>query len=220
MISKRLFTVFSGTVLLTSLTAVAQMRPSDGAQTTSPSANPNGNPGVNSPENIQAQQAAASGAMQDKAFVRKALEGGMAEVQLGQLAADKGSSDDVKQFGQTMVTDHTKLGDQMKVVAQQMGVTPPASVSKKDKELMTKLQGLSGTEFDNAYIVAMVKDHKKDADEFKSEAQQTQNPALQQVTQQGEQVIDRHLEMIDKIAESHNLMNSKGKMTRFGSITG
>jgi len=216
MISKRLFIVFSGTILLTGLTAVAQMRPGDGAQTTNPSTNPNGNPGVSSPENIQMQQAAASGAMQDKAFVKKALEGGMAEVQLGQLAADKGSSDDVKQFGQTMVTDHAKLGDQMKVVAQQMGVTPPASVSKKDKELMAKLQSLSGEQFDNAYIVAMVKDHKKDADDFKSEAQQTQNPALQQVTQQVEQVIDRHLEMIDKIAESHNLMNSKGKMTASG----
>ena len=140
----------------------------------------------------------------------------MAEVQLGQLASEKGSSDDVKQFGQQMMTDHTKLGDQMKQVALQFGVTPPTSMSKKDKELMAKLQGLSGTQFDNAYIVAMVKDHKKDAEDFKAEAQQTQNPALQQVTRQGEQVIDQHLQMIDKIAESHNLMNSKGKITASG----
>jgi putative membrane protein len=222
MISKRLsqrLIVFSGAFLLTGATAFAQMNPGGGApqqpSMNSPT-NPNGNPGVNSVDNMQAQQASASAGMPDRAFVKKALEGGMAEVQLGQLAAEKGSSDDVKQFGQMMVTDHTKLGDQMKVVAQQLNVTPPATVSKKDKELMTKLQSLSGAEFDNAYIVAMVKDHKKDADEFKAEAQQTQNPALQQVTQQGSQVIDRHLEMIDKIAESHNLMNSKGKMTASG----
>jgi putative membrane protein len=62
----------------------------------------------------------------------------------------------------------------------------------------------------------MVKDHKKDADDFKTEAQQSQNLALQQVAHQGEQVIDHHLEMIDKIAESHNLMNSKGKLTASG----
>ena len=85
-----------------------------------------------------------------------------------------------------MVTDHTKLGDQMKQVALQLGVTPPTRKSKKDKELMAKLQGLSGTQFDNAYIVAMVKDRKKDAEDFKAEAQQTQNPALQQVTQRGD----------------------------------
>ena len=133
MISKRLsqrLIVFSGAFLLTGATAFAQMNPGGGA----PASNPNGNPGVNSIDNMQAQQAAASGAMQDKAFVRKALEGGMAEVQMGQIAAEKGSSDDVKQFGQKMVTDHTQLGDQMKQVAQQIGVTPPAGLSKKDKE--------------------------------------------------------------------------------------
>jgi putative membrane protein len=79
-----------------------------------------------------------------------------------------------------MVADHTKLGDQMKTVAAQIGVKPPAGRSMKDKELYAKLQGLSGKQFDDAYIVAMVKDHKKDADDFKSEAQQSQNPAVQQ----------------------------------------
>jgi len=222
MISKRLsqrVMAFSGVVLLTGATAFAQMYPggSNPQQPSNPSINPNSNPGVNSPGNIPIQQqTGASSGMQDKAFVKKALEGGMAEVQLGQLAAEKGSSDDVKQFGQTMVTDHTKLGDQMKVVAAQLGVNPPASVSKKDKELMAKLQNLSGPEFDKAYIMAMVKDHKKDAEDFKSEVQQSQNPAVQQVAQQGEQVIDNHLDMIDKIAESHNLMNSKGKITASG----
>ena len=210
MISKRLsqrLIVFSGAFLLTGATAFAQMNPGGGA----PASNPNGNPGVNSIDNMQAQQAAASGAMQDKAFVRKAPEGGMAEVQMGQIAAEKGSSDDVKQFGQKMVTDHTQLGDQMKQVAQQIGVTPPAGLSKKDKEEVAKLQTLSGTEFDNAYIMAMVKDHKKDAEDFKSEAQQTQNPTVKQAADQGSQVIDQHLDMIEKIAQSHNVMTGKNK---------
>jgi putative membrane protein len=210
MISKRLsqrLIVFSGAFLLTGATAFAQMNPGGGA----PASNPNGNPGVNSIDNMQAQQAAASGAMQDKAFVRKALEGGMAEVQMGQIAAEKGSSDDVKQFGQKMVTDHTQLGDQMKQVAQQIGVTPPTGLSKKDKEEVAKLQTLSGTEFDNAYIMAMVKDHKKDAEDFKSEAQQTQNPTVKQAADQGSQVIDQHLDMIEKIAQSHNVMTGKNK---------
>jgi putative membrane protein len=210
MISKRLsqrLIVFSGAFLLTGATAFAQMNPGGGA----PASNPNGNPGVNSIDNMQAQQAAASGAMQDKAFVRKAPEGGMDEVQMGQIAAEKGSSDDVKQFGQKMVTDHTQLGDQMKQVAQQIGVTPPAGLSKKDKEEVAKLQTLSGTEFDNAYIMAMVKDHKKDAEDFKSEAQQTQNPTVKQAADQGSQVIDQHLDMIEKIAQSHNVMTGKNK---------
>jgi len=77
-------------------------------------------------------------------------------------------------------------------------------------------QSATGKQFDDAYIVAMVKDHKNDAEDFKSEAQQSQNPTLQQVAQQGGQVIDHHLQMIDQIAESHNLMNSKGKLESSG----
>jgi putative membrane protein len=111
-----------------------------------------------------------------------------------------------------MVDDHTKLGDAMKPVAQQLGVNPPKDVSKKDKQLMAKLQGLSGEQFDNAYITAMVKDHKKDSEDFKAEASQTQNPQLKQIATQGDQVIDQHLQMIEQIAKSHNLMNDKGKL--------
>jgi putative membrane protein len=206
-------TVCAGVALLSGGLAFAQMSPGGGAaqqqQQSNPSAvSPGNNPGM---QNSQMQQQGGN-VMQDKDFVHSALQGGMAEVQLGQLAAEKGSSDDVKQFGQHMVADHTRLGEEMKQVAQQLGVQDPKDVSKKDKELMAKLQGLSGQQFDDAYIKAMVKDHKKDNDDFQAEASQTQNPALKQVAQQGGQVIQQHLQMIEQIAKNHNLMNDKGKL--------
>ena len=143
--------------------------------------------------------------MSDQAFVSKALEGGNAEVQLGQLAQQKSQSSDVKKFGEKMVQDHTLLGDQMKPIGQQLGVKEPTKLAKKDRELVAKLQTLSGQEFDDAYIRAMVKDHKQDLNEFKEEASMTQNPALKQAAQQGSQVISQHLAMIDQIAQSHNV---------------
>jgi putative membrane protein len=214
---RRVLTVGAGVALLSGATMFAQMTPGGGAaqQTNPGTSNPGAaNSSANNPgmQDGQMQQNGMNGAMQDKDFVRTALQGGMAEVQLGQLAADKGTSDDVKQFGQRMVVDHTKLGDEMKQVAQQLGVKPPNDVSKKDKELMAKLQGLSGQQFDNAYIAAMVKDHKKDNQDFQAEAGQTQNPALKQVAQQGGQVIQQHLQIIEQIAKSHNLVNDKGKL--------
>jgi putative membrane protein len=204
--------VFAGAVLLSGAMAFAQMSPGGAQQqqTNPGTTSPSNNPGMQSP--AEQQGANPANAMQDKDFVHSALQGGMAEVELGQLAAQKGSSDDVKQFGQRMVADHTKLGDLMKQAAQQMNVDQPKGPSKKDKQLMAKLQGLSGTQFDDAYIAAMVKDHKKDAGDFKAEAEQTQNPALKQVAQQGDQMIEQHLQMIDQIAKNHNLMNDKGKL--------
>jgi putative membrane protein len=189
----------SSLTLLAGGMAMAQMR---GSESTPQSSTPtNGSP--NSVD--QMQQQAAVGAMQDKDFARGALEGGMAEVQLGQLAAEKGSSGDVKQFGQKMVEDHTQLGDQLKPLAQQMGVNPPDGLSKKDKALVAKLNTLSGAQFDEVYIEAMVKDHKKDLSDFKAEANNTQNPQLKQTVEQGSQMIDQHLQMIEQIAKAHNL---------------
>src|SRR3954454_16232901 len=86
-------------------------------------------------------QNTTSASSSDKKFVHSALEGGNAEIQLGQLAAQKGSSEDVKQFGQKMVDDHTKLGDQMKQIAQQQGIDVPDGLPAKDKALQTKLSG-------------------------------------------------------------------------------
>ncbi len=64
----------------------------------------------------------------DREFVRKAAEGGLAEVELGQLATEKASSQDVKQFGQRMVSDHSQANTQLKEIAAQKGVTLPMSL--------------------------------------------------------------------------------------------
>lgn len=201
--------LLSGVALLSCSLALAQQAPMGGTpQPASPSTptNPTANsPGMSGADQMQQQQDAAMGSMQDRAFVHDALEGGMAEIQLGQLAATKGSSPDVKQFGQKMVEDHTKLGDQMKQVAQQIGAKTPKGLSKKDEALVAKLQSLNGQDFDNAYIEAMVKDHKKDAANFQQEAGNTQNQQLKQAVQQGSQVIDQHLQMIEQIAKTHGV---------------
>jgi putative membrane protein len=141
--------------------------------------------------------------------VKKALQGGMAEVQLGQLALQKTSNDDIKQFAQKMVDDHTKLGDHMKPIAQQIGVTVPDGPSKKDKAVMANLQTLNGDAFDKAYVKDMVKDHKADLSDFKMEAQNGSNPAVKNAANQGSQVISGHLQLIEQIAQKDDAMASK-----------
>lgn len=140
----------------------------------------------------------------DRKFVQSALEGGQAEVELGQLAALKGSTDDVKQFGEKMVADHTKLGDQMKEVAQKEGINAPSGIPSKDKALAEKLRGLSGDAFDNAYIKAMVKDHQQDLSEFKKEAESGNDTSVKGAANQAEQVISEHLNLAEEMAKKHN----------------
>lgn len=130
-ISQRIL-MFSGVALLSGAVAFAQQQPMGSASPSNPTAPTNSNPNMSTPDQMQLQENTAEGSTLDKAFVSKALEGGMAQIGLGKLAAEKGSGADVRQFGQKMVDDHTQMGNQMKLVGQQISVKAPKGLSKKD----------------------------------------------------------------------------------------
>jgi putative membrane protein len=141
----------------------------------------------------------------DKMFVKKAMQGSLTEVQLGQLTLQKSNNDQVKKFAQTMIDDHTKLNEQMRPVAQQLGVDIPTDVSKKDKSLMSKMQALSGPAYDQAYIKEMVKDHKQDQGEFKMEVSNSQNIGVKNAALDGGKTISDHLQMAQQLAKDQNV---------------
>src|ERR1035438_2981081 len=70
----------------------------------------------------------------DQDFIQAFAQGGMTEVKLGELAAQKGARDDVKEFGQMMVKDHTAINDDLKALAAQKGVTLPDSLDAKHQD--------------------------------------------------------------------------------------
>src|SRR5438270_6441861 len=97
----------------------------------------------------------------DEQFVTKAGQANMAEVALGKMATEKAQSDDVKQFGQHMVDDHSKAGEELKGIASKNNWTMPDDVSPEQKATAQRLEKLSGTAFDRAFMQVMVKDHMK-----------------------------------------------------------
>ena len=131
----------------------------------------------------------------DRKFIETAAEGGMAEVQLGQLAAQKGQSDQVKQFGQKMVDDHTKANDQLKQIASTKGVTLPTDLKSADKREMDRLSKLSGAEFDREYMKHMVSDHKKDVSDFQKEAKSGKDAEVKSFASQTVPVLQQHLQL-------------------------
>jgi putative membrane protein len=143
--------------------------------------------------------------MREKMFLSQAAEGGMAEVQLGQLAAQKANSEDVKSFGQKMVADHTALNNEMAPIAESMGVRAPKKLNKHDQAEYDKLNGLSGDAFDTEYLTVMVKDHHKDLRDFSEEAASTTNPDLKAAVEKGQSVIREHTMMVDKLAQSKGI---------------
>jgi len=139
--------------------------------------------------------AGASVAAADKAFVQKAAVGGMAEVEMGKMAQQKGSSDQVKQFGSRMVEDHSKANDELKQIASSKGITLPTDLDAKHKSKVDKMQKLSGAQFDRAYMDDMVADHKQDVAEFKKQATSGKDSDLKSFAAKTLPTLEDHLKM-------------------------
>jgi putative membrane protein len=142
--------------------------------------------------------ASASFAADESTFLQDAVQGSLAEVQMGQLAQQNGGSEDVKAFGQTLVTDHTKSMDQASALAKSMNVQVPTEPKPEAQQEYEKLQGLQGAEFDKAFAEHMVMDHQKEIDKFEEQAQGG-GDEVAQFAKQTLPVLNTHLDLAKKI---------------------
>lgn len=138
--------------------------------------------------------------MSDRRFLTKAAEGGMAEVEMGNIAKQHASNDAVKQFGDQMVTDHSKANEELKSLQSQKGETPPANLSMKDKRSKDRLSKLSGQEFDKEYMKNMVADHEKDVAEFRKASQNAKDADVKAFAAKTLPILEQHLQKARSIA--------------------
>jgi putative membrane protein len=149
----------------------------------------------------------------DKMFVREAAQGGLAEVELGKLATEKASSEQVKKFGQRMVDDHSKANDELKQVASAEGIKLPDTLNAKDKMLKERLEKLNGEQFDRVYMENMVKDHKKDVAEFAKEGRDGTDPQVKEFAEKTLPTLKSHLQEAETIAPAARTKTSAANKT-------
>ena len=152
----------------------------------------------------------------DRHFMDKAAQGGMAEVELGQLAQQNGKSQEVKDFGKRMVDDHSKANDQLKQLAAQKGVSLPTTLDANDRATKDKLSKMQGAAFDKAYMRDMVTDHKKDVAEFQKASTSAKDPDLKSWAGQTLPTLQSHLQEAEKIAPTVTSGNAMGKNSSSG----
>jgi putative membrane protein len=134
----------------------------------------------------------------DRKFMEEAAKGGMAEVQLGQLATQKAQSAEVKQFGQKMADDHAKANDQLKQIASSKNVELPTDLDSAHKREYDRMSKLSGADFDREYMKHMVSDHKKDIKEFKDEAKSGKDADVKQFASSTLPTLEQHLQLAEQ----------------------
>lgn len=135
-------------------------------------------------------------------FLVKAANGGMMEVQLGQIAQEKGLDQKVKDFGAMMVHDHSAVNDQVKMLAAQRNVTLPDSISDENKKEVKELSKKVGQAFDKAYVSAMVKGHEATIDLFEKAGDKVNDAEVKKFISNTLPKVRAHLDSVKAIQKS------------------
>lgn len=132
----------------------------------------------------------------DRKFAMTAAMGGMAEVETARLALQKASSDEVKQYAQKMIDDHTAANAELMQIASTKGITLPTAPDAKHRAMMAKMEKLSGAAFDREYIMmAGHKDHQKMEKLFRDESMRGRDADLKAFAAKTLPVVQQHLQM-------------------------
>jgi putative membrane protein len=138
----------------------------------------------------------------DYKFAKEAARGGMFEVNLGNVAQSNSKNTAVQQFGQQMVTDHGKAGQELEAIASRKGATLPAELTSHQQKEIDKLSKLTGPEFDKEYVSLMVKAHKMDERAFKKASEDVQDGDLKAFAANTLTVVQNHLKMAEDLEQT------------------
>ena len=138
---------------------------------------------------------------EDQEFLTEAIQAGVAEVQLSELALEKSQDEQVRQFAERMVQDHTAANQQLVGLAEAAGNTPPTEMDQKHHALHQQLSQLSGEEFDRQYMQGQVQEHEAAVELFASEANQPTGP-VDQLAGELLPTLRQHLQMAQEISDS------------------
>jgi putative membrane protein len=154
---------------------------------------------VNTPSLVGTQAQRGQLSEKDYRFVEKSYRSGLEEVQLGELAKQKAISQAVREFGERMVTDHTKATDQLRQIATQKGAALPNQMSRGETATFQHLRNKSGVDFDKSYARDMVKDHNHDVKEFQDGAKELADPDLKAWAQTTLAVLEQHKRLAQEL---------------------
>ncbi|WP_423149363.1 DUF4142 domain-containing protein [Rubrolithibacter danxiaensis] len=135
-------------------------------------------------------------------FALKAGDGGIMEVQLGEIAQKNAQNQRVKNFGAMMVRDHSKANKELMMIASKKNITIPSALSPEHQEHVDKLKKLMGADFDKEYMSMMTDDHKKDIDEFEDASKNLKDDELKSFASKTLPVLKMHLDSAQAVKDA------------------
>ncbi|WP_433512333.1 DUF4142 domain-containing protein [Nonomuraea sp. CA-143628] len=133
---------------------------------------------------------------QDRTFLRQAHQGNLAEIQAGQAAQDMGASEAVRKLGAKLVSDHTKMDDDVSRVAKQVGVDLPDKPSAVQRRQLGELAAKSGEAFDRAWLAAQIAGHRQSLANGAKELRKGSSPEVKQLATDAKPIVQTHLDLL------------------------
>ena len=138
----------------------------------------------------------------DVKFVKQAAQGGMMEVELGKIAADKATSAQVKDFARRMVDDHSKANTELMSLAKSKNVELATALEGKHKSTVDRLSKVEADKFDRQYMNLMVSDHKDDIKSFENAANKAKDADVKSFAAKNLPTLKTHLQLAQETDKS------------------
>jgi putative membrane protein len=132
-------------------------------------------------------------------FLADVIRSSVAEVKLGQLAAERGGSQQVREYGDMLKKDHTKSLEKASSLANEIGVPASSELTDHQRKQFESLQRLSGDEFDTSFLSQMVREHQTDIAKFSAQAQSGSDPEVMAFAKDTLPTLQAHLQHAQSI---------------------
>ena len=156
----------------------------------------------------------------DTTGIRTAVQANFTEVALGRLADDRASSSAVKDYGKQMVSDHGAMNDQWSKVASKYHMQITSSgveFGPNGKDAIDRLEKLKGSEFDQAYMMEMIRDHEQDLSEFQRLQYSARDPEIRELAASGVTTIEQHLTLARQVGSQVGVATTAGRVGNYPS---
>lgn len=135
----------------------------------------------------------------DTIFAMQTAQRGVAEIEMGKLAAERASNPDVKAFAEQMIADHSKASERLRNIAEKQNLTLPTTMNGQQQALYDLLKSKTGADFDKAYVDDAEKDHEQEVKRFQQEADKGKDEQIKSFAAETLPIIQAHLEKIKAI---------------------
>lgn len=148
---------------------------------------------------VSSQARADDKPLTDNSFAEKVYSGGMTEVALGKIAQTQAKNADVKKFADRVVTDHSKVNNELTILVSELKIAVPDRPLPENDKTLKHFQSGTIKDFDKEFMSHMVKSHEKGVELFTKASKELKNERLRSFAEKTLPTLKEHLEMAKKI---------------------